>query len=72
MVSVQNGKEHVSTVVLGREELDEQMKAEAEMHVVAGWEVLKSRDGLWMMARKGNIVREVFVREYDALKDISS
>jgi hypothetical protein len=47
MVYEQDGRESVSTVVLGEHERSEQLRAEASMHLFGGWAVtLIGADGI--------------------------
>ena len=72
LVTVQNGKEHVSTVVSAPEEVDRDLAAEADLHRMAGWKVLRvlMNDQLIVIATKGRVSRRVFFREYDPMEDI--
>jgi hypothetical protein len=68
LVTVQNGREHVSTVVSGRDEIERDLWAEALLHSWSGWKVAVGTG--MVVATKGDVVREVFFREYDPMGDI--
>lgn len=78
-VTVQNGKEHVSTVITGGSEVRKEMMAECWLHLAAGWKVsLSTAEGVYrMLAEKdtvehGTVTREVFYREFDPMEDYES
>ena len=66
LVQQQNdGVEHVSSVVIGRDELAEQLRAELELHLGAGWEL-----GEWsFVLKKGDVVRRIGVRRFSPFDD---
>jgi hypothetical protein len=73
-VTRQNGKEHVSSVVLGAEEVMGHLRLEQRMHTLADWHVRSAvRYGeLWpeLYLEKGGKERVVFVRKFSPMDDV--
>ena len=70
LVTVQNGREHVSAVVLGHAEVPEHLHAEAVLHQATGWAVYEE-PGERVVASRPGIRREVFARRFDPLGDVT-
>lgn len=68
LVHVQNGVEHVSSVVIALGEIPAHLHAEAVLHQATGWAVYEE-PGALMVALRPGVRREVFARAYDALED---
>lgn len=60
IVTVQNDRTSVSTVLLTEEEAEHCIDVEEQMHTLAGWVV--TRNGNTIVARKGETVRVIEVR----------
>ena len=84
LVYEQSGRESVSTVVLAEEEVSEQIKCEASLHLFAGWKVELLGDGIdgmcdplfdggdvtgAVMVSPRNVIRRVWARAYDPAED---
>lgn len=71
MVTVQNGTEHVSSVVLNYDEAGAQLLFERTMHNAAGWRVAQVRgEGLpHLVFTKGAVTRAVFAKRFSAMDD---
>lgn len=67
LVDEQNGRVHVSTVVLAEDEIDEQLGAEAYLHRLAGWTVTEG-DRV-VVCRKRDTCRVIRAAEFDAMHD---
>jgi 23S rRNA C2498 (ribose-2'-O)-methylase RlmM len=74
VVTRQNGKEHVSSVVLGAEEVMEHLRLEQRMHTLANWHVKSAvRYGeLWPELHCSTYGKErvVFVRKFSPMDDV--
>jgi very-short-patch-repair endonuclease len=67
LVTEQDGKQHVSGVLLMDDEIDGMLNIEERLHEAAGWDV--TRYGTMMRLTKGTAVRWVWVRSRPALED---
>ena len=67
VVTVQDDREHVSSVVLGEDEAFEHLALEADIHAAAGW-VVKRMDNI-VVARRDGITRRIYIRAFDAMED---
>ncbi len=68
LVSTQNdGRPHVSSVVLFEDEVEEHLDAEATLHEMAGW--LVERGDNWVIARRGETTRTISVRVSEPMDD---
>ena len=68
LVTVQNGVEHISSVVLGKEEAADSLIAEAEMHERSGWKVTWKNSGTIIAMRPG-IIRKIYISECSPMLD---
>ncbi len=68
MVSTQNDREHVGSIVMSEDEAVDTLDWEANLHTLAGWTVTEG-DRL-IVARRGPHVRVVEIREYAPLTDL--
>lgn len=66
LVHVQGGREHVSSVVLSRDEVAEHLHAEAVLHQATGWAVYEEPGALVVALRPG-VRREVYARSFDPM-----
>ena len=67
IVTEQNGSEHVSSIVLARDEIIEHIAIEADMHEATGWDVSRfALNGLMLgfTATRGGCTRYVFGRSF--------
>lgn len=69
MVTVQNGREHVSAVILAPDEVSDHLHAEAVLHQATGWAVYEEPGELVVAMRPG-IRREVFARHFNPMEDL--
>ena len=67
LVIEQNGREHVSTVLLSADEIPQMLEAEIWMHQATGWHV--DRHGAMLRFTRGDAVRWVWVRSRPAMDD---
>lgn len=65
--STNSPEEHVSSVLLGASEIDEQLETEASLHALAGWTV--TRWERTVVCRRGNTTRVITVRESIPMDD---
>ncbi len=75
LVTVQNGKRHVSSVVLNETEADDMVQAELGMHHVTGWdvEVDERRPGEFSARTPDRkVLRTVRAECFDAMHDVLS
>ena len=66
LVTNQNGREHVSSVVLGLDEVADHLHAEAVLHQAFGWAVYEE-PGELVVAQRPGIRREVYARTFDPM-----
>lgn len=72
LVDEQNGRTHVSSVVLAEDEVDEQIEAEAYLHSLAGWAVTPGQRIIVCRKALGphvGTVRTIRAVEFDAMHD---
>ncbi len=72
LVTRQGSSEHVHSVVMNREEADEMLEEEREMHELTGWEV-SGGEGLIsarILVGGKRVTRVVFIRAYAPLEDV--
>ena len=68
LVSSQNGSEpHVSSVILGEDEVQEHLELEAAMHEMAGWVVTRGDETV--VCRRGDVTRVISVRASEPMND---
>lgn len=67
LVTEQDGRQHVSTVLIGADEIPGMLGAEETMHTLAGWDV--RRHGAMLRCQKGTVVRWVWVRSRPVMED---
>ncbi len=70
LVTIQNGRRHVSSVVLNEDEAIASVIAEIEMHEATGWRV--ERRPREMTALKAGTLRTVRAECFDAFNDVPS
>lgn len=74
LVSTQGEHEHVSSVVMSREEALEHLDIEAELHEQTGWDVdriVSGRGDLeFILCRRGRINRRLTIRGFSPLEDV--
>ncbi len=68
LVTIQNGRRHVSSVVLNEDEAIASVIAEVELHEMTGWRV--ERRPREMTALKGRTLRTVRAERFDAMHDV--
>lgn len=68
IVTIQNEREHVSSVVLSEDEAYEHLAYEMELHEAAGW-IVHYTHGV-VFANRDDSTRMIFVRSYEPLDDI--
>ncbi len=70
LVTVQNGRRHVSSVVLNEDEARNHILSEEAMHELTGWDVeVDDRRPGQFTARHGRILRTVRAERFDAFND---
>lgn len=67
LVTEQNGRQHVSTVLITADEIPHMLQAETLMHQATGWHV--DDYGAMLRFTKGETVRWVWVRSRPPLED---
>lgn len=67
LVTEQNGRQHVSSVLIADEEIMDMLDWECRVHEATGWDV--QRYGQMIRARRGSIVRWIWVRTRLPLED---
>lgn len=65
----QGGRTHISSVVLGPDEVDEDLAAEADMHALDGWTVTKGDRVIVARSPRGQ-VRVIEARAFGPLDDL--
>lgn len=70
LVSHQNGRRHVSSVVLSADEAIDALDFEAHMHEAAGWTV--TQGDLIVVATRGDISRVIEAQAFEAMADALS
>jgi len=68
LVTVQNGREHVSAVVLGPDEVSDHLHIEACLHQAAGW-VVYEEPGVRVVATRAHVTREITARNFNPMED---
>jgi hypothetical protein len=68
IVRDQDGREEVSSVVLGEDEIAEHLDYEATMHSAAGWNVTRLADGS-VVASKLGVSRFIRARGFEPMAD---
>ncbi len=69
LVEEQDGTTHVSSVVLGECEIDEQIQAEADLHALAGWAVTLGVRVVVCRKWDSGVVRTIRAVEFDPMHD---
>lgn len=67
LVTEQDGKQHVSSVLLRPDEIPWMLDTEETMHTLSGWNV--HRHGAMLRCVKGETVRWVWVRSRPVMED---
>lgn len=67
LVTVQDGREFVSTIGLSKEDAEGLLAIDTLLHRAAGWRVTEGHRGV--VACRGDLVRRVSARRLDALAD---
>lgn len=60
LVTETNGRQHVSSVVLAPDELEDTLDSEMFMHAAAGWQVTRYKD--MVQCRRGEATRWIWIR----------
>ena len=68
LVTVQNGVEHISSVVLGKEEAADSLIMEAEIHERSGWTVIW-KNSKTITAMRPGIIRKIYISECSPMLD---
>ncbi len=69
MVTVQNGKRHVSSVVLNEDEAIAHVIVAVERHEATGWRVERGARRMTALSRDGRVIRTVRAECFDAFDD---
>lgn len=69
LVTIEGDSEHVSSVVLNRDEAAEQLRAEAQLHAAGGWSVRVTPDGGIMATSQTGTRRVVMARVFTPFND---
>jgi hypothetical protein len=60
LVTEQDGREHVSSVLLAPDEIPYMLETEEHMHTITGWNV--TRHGAMLRCQRGPTIRWIWVR----------
>ncbi len=69
LVTVQNGRRHVSSVVLNEDEAIASVIAEVEMHEATGWTVERGARRMAAISPDRRVIRTVRAECFDAFDD---
>ncbi len=70
LVTIQNGRKHVSSVVLNEDEAIASVIAEVEMHEATGWAVERRAREMTALSRNRRVVRTVRAERFSPLDDL--
>ncbi len=72
LVTIQNGRRYISSVVLTEDEARDLIVAEGVMHEQTGWRVEWGLGQISALSKNGRVVRTVTASRFTAMADILS